>query len=30
MIEIINVVKENPEGIYIALGFVILYLMLRS
>jgi hypothetical protein len=30
MIEIINIVKENPEGIYIALGFAVLYLILKS
>jgi len=30
MIEIINTVKENPEGLYIALGFAILYWFMKS
>jgi hypothetical protein len=30
MIDIINTVKENPEGIYIALGFATLYCFMKS
>ena len=30
MIEIINTVKENPEGLYIALGFATLYCFMKS
>jgi len=30
MIDIINTVRENPEGIYIALGFAALYIFMKS
>jgi len=30
MIDIINTVKENPEGLYIALGFAALYWFMKS
>lgn len=28
--EIIQIIKENPEGIYFTLGFVVLYLIWRK
>ena len=28
--EIIQIIKENPEGMYIALGFVVLYFIWRK
>jgi len=30
MNEIIQTVKENPEGIYVAITFVVIYLLFRS
>ena len=30
MMDIINVVKENPEGLYIAIGFAVLYVFMKS
>ncbi len=30
LLDIINTVRENPEGIYIALGFAALYIFMKS
>jgi hypothetical protein len=30
LLDIVNTVKENPEGIYIALGFAALYIFMKS
>jgi len=29
MMEIIQIVKENPEGLYIAIGFAFLYIFVK-
>ena len=28
--DILNTIRENPEGLYIAIGFAILYMFMKS